>query len=245
MSKYNFNQINKNKIRGVFFDLYGTLLTFNDYDAANRHWINCYYEYIGKPYNISFNQIEILCDKIITIDVPKNNTLQLTTYESKIKYFLEEINLTLPIEQIKELANISVQKWQEQIEVDRHSISTIENLRKIYTVGLITNFDHTPHIHEVVGSTKLKSLFDFIIVSDDVNCKKPEKKIFEIGLSKCGLNPEEVVYIGDNPEDDIQGAINAGLNAILIDRGTKTNSAITKNIDVPKITSLQELTTIL
>lgn len=235
----------KNKIKGVFFDLYGTLLIFNDYDGANSHWVNSYYEFIGKPYNISFNQIEVLCEKIITQDIPKNNALQLTTYESKIKYFLEEINLVLPIEQIKELANLSVQKWQEQIELDRYSIATIENLKKKYSVGLITNFDHTPHIHKVLDSTKLKSFFDFIIVSDEANCKKPEREIFEIGLSKCGLHPDEVVYIGDNPEDDINGALNAGLNAILIDRGTKTNSAIPKNINAPKINSLQELTKIL
>lgn len=235
----------KNKIRGVFFDLYGTLLTFNDYDGASRHWINCYYEFIGKPYNISFSQIEILCEKIITQDIPKNNELQLTTYESKIKYFLEEINLALPIEQIKELAKISLRKWQEQIEPDCYSVATIENLRKKYAVGLITNFDHSPHIHNVLDSTNLKSFFDFIIVSDEVNCKKPEREIFEISLSRSGLNPEEVVYVGDNPEDDIKGALNAGLNAILIDRGTKTNSATTKNIDAPKINSLLDLTKIL
>jgi putative hydrolase of the HAD superfamily len=239
MIKYN------NQIKGVFFDLYGTLLIFHDYDSANKEWINCYYELIGKPYNISFDQIEILCEKIISKDVPKNNEHQLTTYESKIKWFLEEIGLILPIGKLKELANVTIQKWQEQIELDKESIATIENLKKKYTVGLITNFDHTPHIYKVLMSTNLKSFFDFVIVSDEVNCKKPEGKIFELGLSKCGLRPNEVVYIGDNPEDDIEGALNAGLSAILIDRGKKTNSATAKEVNAIKINSLTELTKIL
>jgi FMN phosphatase YigB (HAD superfamily) len=59
------------------------------------------------------------------------------------------------------------------------------------------------------------------------------------------LRPDEVVYIGDNPEDDIEGALNAGLSAILIDRGKKTNSATAKEVNAIKINSLTELTKIL
>lgn len=53
--------------------------------------------------------------------------------------------------------------------------------------------------------------FEFILATSEYMYRKPNRRIFEFALEKAGLKPEEVWYIGDNYECDIEGARNAGL----------------------------------
>ncbi len=53
--------------------------------------------------------------------------------------------------------------------------------------------------------------FEFILATSEYMYRKPHRRIFEFALEKAGLKAEEVWYIGDNYECDIEGAKNAGL----------------------------------
>ncbi|MBR6664919.1 MAG: HAD-IIIA family hydrolase [Lachnospiraceae bacterium] len=53
--------------------------------------------------------------------------------------------------------------------------------------------------------------FEFILATSEYMYRKPHRRIFEFALDKAELTPEEVWYIGDNYECDIEGAKNAGL----------------------------------
>jgi len=53
--------------------------------------------------------------------------------------------------------------------------------------------------------------FEFILATSEYMYRKPHRRIFEFALDKAELEPEEVWYIGDNYECDIEGARNAGL----------------------------------
>ncbi len=53
--------------------------------------------------------------------------------------------------------------------------------------------------------------FEFILATSEYMYRKPHRRIFEFALDKAELKPEEVWYIGDNYECDIEGAKNAGL----------------------------------
>ena len=50
--------------------------------------------------------------------------------------------------------------------------------------------------------------------------KKPDPRIFHIALEKTGLEPNEVVYVGDTSEDML-GAHAAGIQPILIARDSR------------------------
>lgn len=63
-----------------------------------------------------------------------------------------------------------------------------------------------------------------IVISGEVAIKKPDPKIFQIALEGTGLQPEEVVYIGDTQED-VDGAIAAGIRPILIARPQEPNQS--------------------
>ncbi|MBN1421108.1 MAG: HAD-IA family hydrolase [Planctomycetes bacterium] len=58
-----------------------------------------------------------------------------------------------------------------------------------------------------------------IVMSAVEGIRKPHPAIFERGVEALGLAANEVAYIGDTYETDIEGAERAGLRGILIRRG--------------------------
>lgn len=62
----------------------------------------------------------------------------------------------------------------------------------------------------------LHDLFDIIIFSSDVRYKKPNPKIYRLALDRMQLEPEEVLFIGDTPENDITAPLELGMQAIHI-----------------------------
>ena len=80
-------------------------------------------------------------------------------------------------------------------------------------VGLITNGNHALQYGklDMIG---LRDVFDEIIVSGDVMEEKPDRDIFLLMSDKLSLRPEQMIYVGDNPRNDIAGARGAGYHTI-------------------------------
>ena len=60
--------------------------------------------------------------------------------------------------------------------------------------------------------------FDVIIASADIGIEKPDPRIFGEALRLLHASPESVVHVGDTMDEDIAGALSAGLQAVLLDR---------------------------
>lgn len=53
--------------------------------------------------------------------------------------------------------------------------------------------------------------FEFILSSADYLIRKPDKRLFEIALTKAGLSADQAWYCGDSIKADVYGAHNAGI----------------------------------
>lgn len=60
-----------------------------------------------------------------------------------------------------------------------------------------------------------------IISSDDVKAYKPKREIFDAALKACGCKAQEVIHIGDSYSNDVEGALNAGIQPVFISRTHK------------------------
>ena len=65
----------------------------------------------------------------------------------------------------------------------------------------------------------LERRFAAVVVSGEAGVRKPDPAIFAIALDALGAPPDAAVHVGDNPRDDVAGAVAAGLGAVWIDRG--------------------------
>ena len=90
------------------------------------------------------------------------------------------------------------------------SESVLKDLKNSgYKVGLITNGDPVLQ-HKKLEMLGLEASFDEIIVSGETPYEKPQKEIFLMMAEKLNITPGEMMYIGDHPLNDVDGARNAG-----------------------------------
>jgi len=88
---------------------------------------------------------------------------------------------------------------------------------------IISNWDNS--LHRVVRHFGLTDYFELVVASLEEGVEKPEPGIFEVAIQKTGVAADRFVHIGDNPLDDIRGAMNAGMDAWLIDRSIPVSEA--------------------
>ena len=83
--------------------------------------------------------------------------------------------------------------------------------------GIVTN--GSPSQHGKCRAAGLDKLAPFIIVSEEAGYRKPDPRIFRDALEATGLAaPERVMFVGDNPLADIDGAKRFGMKAAWVRR---------------------------
>ena len=83
--------------------------------------------------------------------------------------------------------------------------------------GIVTN--GSPSQHGKCRAAGLDKLAGFIIVSEEAGYRKPDPRIFRDALEATGLStPEQVMFVGDNPLADIDGAKRFGMKAAWVRR---------------------------
>lgn len=109
-------------------------------------------------------------------------------------------------------------------------------VNKKYELHLITNgFEKTQH--SKLQYSGIAKYFIEVITSEGSNSLKPHKEIFDYALQKAKADSKHSIMIGDDPEVDIKGAMNAGIDQVYVNH-------IEKKIDFTPtyiVTSLQEL----
>ena len=206
------------KFKGVFFDLYGTLIIYNNNSKAWADWISTFYNSL-QNHGLKMSEVlfTIKCNGFFGKNEPPVQNDGLTIYERRIQRLCGELSLELNKKELSYTAKSCLNAWAKYTSLDPISIPMLKEFKKNKKIALISNFDYPPHIYSVLTNMSLYDYFDSIIISGEVGVKKPNPAIFSIALKQTGLKADEVVYIGDAPED-IQGAKAASIYPILIQR---------------------------
>ena len=85
-----------------------------------------------------------------------------------------------------------------------------------FRLGVVSNWDR--RLHTLLDDLGLAGRFETIVVSSEVGHAKPDPRIFREAVHRFGLEPVQVLHIGDHRIQDYEGAAAAGLQSYLIDR---------------------------
>ena len=83
-------------------------------------------------------------------------------------------------------------------------------------LGVISNFDS--RLIKLLNLLELEQFFSSTTISSLAGFAKPEADIFQIALAKHNIVSQAALHIGDNPVQDYEGAINAGLRSFWLNR---------------------------
>jgi len=101
------------------------------------------------------------------------------------------------------------------------TMTTIYRLKKAgFRLGMVSDSDGTPgmKMKRIRRQPFLKFLETIVVAGEDTPNVKPSRRPFTLVAEQLGLRPRNCVYIGDNPNTDIQGAKRAGMMVILLKR---------------------------
>lgn len=162
------------------------------------------------------------------------NTAQLYSYINTLRTLEKDTNLA------PQMADAWLDIVLSEVVLFDDTLSVLEALRSHFSLGIVTNgFSHIQRAK--LNHFQLDNWVDFSLVSEEEKSHKPDTRIFEIALEKAGnIAPHEAVFVGDNPNTDIKGAIDAGIHAVFI----ATNGA-TPPANVPSINRLSDLFSLL
>jgi putative hydrolase of the HAD superfamily len=126
----------------------------------------------------------------------------------------EALGLDAPTDVLKEVL--------ERRLIFRPYSESEEVMEELLAIGLplyvVSNWDVA--LEGVLENLGWVRYFDGIVASAKVGSEKPERAIFEEALRLAGLaeRRDRVVHVGNDPVSDVEGAISAGIDAVLIDR---------------------------
>jgi putative hydrolase of the HAD superfamily len=108
-------------------------------------------------------------------------------------------------------------------------------------IGLISNSHRC--LASFQSHFELQGLISATVSSSEHGFMKPHPSIFSAALQLVDVQPAEAVMVGDSLRHDVEGAVRAGMRAVLLHRGdTPTSPGV---LDVPVIRSLRELPALL
>lgn len=203
-------------IKAVVFDLDNTLY---DYDACNQLAEKSLFEKISTEFAITEDEAEHL------LKAAKKNIKNALGEDAAASH-----NRLLYMQNICELAGKNPLKYAMTF-YDEYWNTMLENMSlydyviplmnelhsKGIKIGVLT--DLTAHIqYRKLQKLRLTEKVDCLVTSEEAGAEKPSRKMFDAMLWKLGVEPGEVLMVGDSKEKDIIGAENAGIQGILFQK---------------------------
>ena len=116
---------------------------------------------------------------------------------------------------LESLYAVSQAHWQ----VEEDTQPTLQALHESgYRLGVISNAADDQDVQTLVDKTGVRPYLDFVLSSAACGIRKPNPRIFQIGLDNWGFQASQVAMVGDTLGADILGAQHAGLYSIWITR---------------------------
>lgn len=129
--------------------------------------------------------------------------------------------------------------YAKVVKITSHSADVLKKLREKYAMVLVSNF--YGNIRTVLKEFNLDVFFDDVVESAEVGIRKPDPRIWEIGVERLGMKPEEVVVVGDSFYKDIEPALKAGCHAVWFKGEGWTKKTYDETVPDKVITDLDQL----
>ena len=230
------------KPKMIIFDAGRTLLDYVNIDTMKG--VNALMPYIiSNPQGLTAEKINEKTNEIFSyfekcrkflFEVPEQTILALV-------YDLLELKFSIDLCEIEEII------WNADAEkVLSPNVSVF--LEKLEEMGIrtavISNLDFSGKLLKAKLDELLPdNRFEFVIASSDYGIRKPNPLIFEAGIRKSELDPQDIWYVGDKLSVDIEGSKRVGMVPVLYKSQKNKYPELPK--DLISLTDFNELITII
>ena len=193
-------------IRAVFFDFDDTL---DNRDAAFRVGLSAFLTY----YYPSLSEEEVTARREEMFFFQRGHYGQIIYYRDMLAHFLEkwppEIPTDVPAAYRRMIAAFAAAGQPHPDVYD-----TLTALRQRgYLIGIITNGSaQTQSIK--IDHSHLRLYTDLVVLAGEEGIQKPDVRLFRMAAARLGVSPTACLFVGDHPQNDLEGARNAGFTPV-------------------------------
>lgn len=204
------------EIRAVVFDHYGTLVDIrtNEGNPEIFRYLSLYLQYFGA--HISHDELRTSFDTERERSSKRSNErYPEVDLEIVFKTVLKKHQLGNPF-----LAESCCKLYRllslERIQLFPDTLPVLKEVRRSgHAMALISDAQKVFALEEI-SFLGLNEFFPYLVLSTYVGFRKPDPRLFAIASSLLKIDPSEMVYIGDNPDKDIEGAKQTGMKTIIV-----------------------------
>ena len=189
-------------IKAVLFDLDGTLL---NRDESVKRFIESQYDRLN----------QLVChipkEKYVSRFIELDNRGYV--WKDKVyKQLVDEFNITALT--WEELLQDYMKEFKNNCVPFPNLTRMLEELKSNnLLLGMITN-GYGQFQMDNIKALEIDKYFDAILVSEWEGIKKPDPQIFIRALEKLKISPNESIFMGDHPENDVKAAQTIGMKGI-------------------------------
>ncbi len=223
-------------VRGIFFDLDDTLCA---YWEASKAALRKAFELHGPP-GITPEQMVVHWAAAFRVFAP--SLKETGWYETYLKNAeptrTEQMRRTLSEAQIVDEARAAKLSETYMVERDRHlrlfddAVAVLQELGARYPLGLITNGPADTQRQEI-ETLGIARHFRNIFIEGEMGEGKPKRAVFQRAASAVGLEPEELLMVGNSYAHDVAPALKYGWYAVWVRRATDIPPSRTTSEEMP------------
>jgi putative hydrolase of the HAD superfamily len=217
-------------IKGIIFDVNGTLI-----DIHTNEWHDEVYRVTSnvmsyQGVSLSPEAVKDLFFRIVKEQKRASGERQpefdaVDVFRQIVAQHASDFTRTLPQEQRAQLPRFLAQVHRAasraRLQLYPGVQGTIEQLHSRYALAIVSDAQSAYAMPEL-NTVGLASFFNPVIVSGDFGYRKPDARLFKSALSRMGLAPMEVLFVGNDLYRDVHGPQKLGIRTVFFQSGQIT-----------------------
>jgi putative hydrolase of the HAD superfamily len=208
--------------KAVLFDLFDTLLIVEKMEVFYPVCLHKLHDFlVSQGIKVSFEEFEKTYMKVRNALLKKaDKTLEEPHFNVRVSQTLRKLGYDYvesdPI--VVGATKAFADEMKKYISLDVDAVATLKRLHIKYKLGIVSNFGIPECGWELLNDYGLKPFFNVVVISGEINRRKPSPEIYNVALKALNVMASETVFVGDTPKLDIEGPKKMGMKAVLIKR---------------------------
>jgi HAD superfamily hydrolase (TIGR01549 family) len=209
-------------VEAVLFDLFDTLLLLESDEVYYEPCLRKMHTFLAKngvdvPFDIFNHTYFAVRDKFYS---ESRESLEEPHFNVRVSQTLRKLGYNFDVFDpvVVGATTAFAEEFTRYVRLDNDAIGVLQKLRGRYKLGLVSNFGIPECGKELLEKFGLKEYLDVVVISGEVNRRKPSPEIFEKALRALRVPASKAVFVGDMIELDVKGPKSVGIRAILIER---------------------------
>ena len=199
------------KYDAIIFDLFGTLVDNTEFLDFSRSEYNRTLSNVAAA--LSIPEPDLL--RLWSETVHERDAGFFSTMEDYFQHICREIGVKADARQIARAVDLRLEYLLGVLAPRNYTVETLTQLKASgYKIGLIS--DCSSEVPILWPKTPFAPLLDVAIFSCEVKLTKPDPRIYRMVCERLEVEPGRCLYVGDGGSGELTGAVEFGMEPVLI-----------------------------